>query len=103
MCRTAATARRSPPPVAAAWPRSKRRNFSKSMGTDPMTNEVISSGQSNSRLAEDISAHLRRNIEQVEAQIEAACRAAGRLRESIELMAVSKTHPASAMVDALNL
>lgn len=55
--------------------------------------------QSTGRLAVDI----RRNLEQVEAQIAAACRAANRSRESVELMAVSKTHPAAALAEALEL
>lgn len=46
-----------------------------------------------------ISEHL----ERLEAEIEAACRAANRRREEIELMAVSKTHPADAMVEAAGL
>lgn len=46
-----------------------------------------------------ISEHL----EQLEAAIETACRAAGRPRESVELMAVSKTHPASAITEAAEL
>lgn len=37
----------------------------------------------------------------VEDAIAAACRRAGRARESVRLMAVSKTHPASAMAEAV--
>lgn len=40
------------------------------------------------------------NIAQVEEQIAAACRRAGRSRESVQLMAVSKTHPPQAILDA---
>ena len=42
-------------------------------------------------------------IEQLEAEIEAACRAANRRRDEIELMAVSKTHPADAIVEAAGM
>jgi pyridoxal phosphate enzyme (YggS family) len=40
------------------------------------------------------------HLEQLEAAIEAACRAAGRNRAEIELMAVSKTHPAERIAEA---
>lgn len=43
------------------------------------------------------------NLEQLEAAIEAACRSAGRSRAEIELMAVSKTHPAERMAEAAGL
>ena len=43
------------------------------------------------------------NLEQLEAAIEAACRAAGRTRGDVELMAVSKTHPANAIAEAAGL
>jgi pyridoxal phosphate enzyme (YggS family) len=43
------------------------------------------------------------HLEQLEAAIEAACRAANRRREEIELMAVSKTHPAEAIAEAYAL
>ncbi|MDR3724130.1 MAG: YggS family pyridoxal phosphate-dependent enzyme [Terracidiphilus sp.] len=46
---------------------------------------------------------LKENLERVEAQIAAACRAAGRTRESVELMAVSKTHPVDAIGEASGL
>jgi len=46
---------------------------------------------------------LKVNLERVEAQIAAACRAAGRRRESVELMAVSKTHPVDAIGEAAKL
>lgn len=39
----------------------------------------------------------------LEDAISAACRDAGRAREDVELMAVSKNHPASAMVEAASL
>lgn len=42
-------------------------------------------------------------LEQLEAAIEAACRAAGRRRAEIELMAVSKTHPANTLSEAAGL
>lgn len=43
---------------------------------------------------------LAANLEKVEAQIAAACKHAGRSRHSVELMAVSKTFPASAICEA---
>lgn len=43
---------------------------------------------------------LRANLERVEEQIAAACRRAGRARHDVELMAVSKTFPASAICEA---
>ncbi len=39
----------------------------------------------------------------LEESIAAACRIAGRAREDVELMAVSKNHPASALLEAANL
>jgi len=46
---------------------------------------------------------LSENLERLEAEIAAACRAAGRTRESVELMAVSKTYPAETMQEAAAL
>ncbi|HVZ83786.1 MAG TPA: YggS family pyridoxal phosphate-dependent enzyme [Terracidiphilus sp.] len=43
---------------------------------------------------------LKENLEKVEEQIAAACKRAGRSRHEIELMAVSKTFPASAICEA---
>jgi pyridoxal phosphate enzyme (YggS family) len=43
------------------------------------------------------------NLVQVEEGIAAACRAANRPRGEVELVAVSKTHPSSAMAEALSL
>jgi pyridoxal phosphate enzyme (YggS family) len=43
---------------------------------------------------------LGESLEQLEAAIAAACRAAGRGRGEVELMAVSKTHPAAALAEA---
>lgn len=40
------------------------------------------------------------NLERLEEAIEAACRGAGRRRAEVELMAVSKTHPAEAIAEA---
>jgi pyridoxal phosphate enzyme (YggS family) len=40
------------------------------------------------------------NLDRIEAQISAACRAAGRPRSEVTLMAVSKMHPASAILAA---
>ena len=46
---------------------------------------------------------LKENLEKVEDAITAACHAAGRGRGEVELMAVSKTFPASALVEAAAL
>jgi PLP dependent protein len=44
---------------------------------------------------------IRDNLTQVEERIAAACRRAGRPRSEVRLMAVSKTHPASVIVEAM--
>jgi pyridoxal phosphate enzyme (YggS family) len=46
---------------------------------------------------------IREQLEGLEAAIEAACRAAGRSRGDVELMAVSKTHPADVIAEAAGL
>lgn len=46
---------------------------------------------------------LQENLEHLEEQIAQACRAAGRPRSEVELMAVSKTFPAEAIVEAAAL
>lgn len=46
---------------------------------------------------------LQENLEKLEEAIGAACRAAGRQRAEVELMAVSKTNPASALIQAAAL
>ncbi|HEY1766495.1 MAG TPA: YggS family pyridoxal phosphate-dependent enzyme [Terracidiphilus sp.] len=46
---------------------------------------------------------LQENLERVEAAVAAACRAAGRSRNEIELMAVTKTHPATVLIEAAAL
>ncbi len=46
---------------------------------------------------------LKENLEKVEEAIHAACRAAGRARHEVELMAVSKTYPAETMLEAEKL
>ncbi len=46
---------------------------------------------------------LKENLERLEEAIGAACRAAGRAREEVELMAVSKTFPAEAIAEAAAL
>ena len=46
---------------------------------------------------------LEENLERLEEAIDAACRAAGRAREEVELMAVSKTFPAEAIAEAAAL
>jgi pyridoxal phosphate enzyme (YggS family) len=43
------------------------------------------------------------NLARVEAAIAAACKAAGRPRSEIELVAVSKTHPSTSIVEAVGL
>ena len=47
-----------------------------------------------------MTAVLKENFDRIEAQIAAACREAGRPRGEVALMAVSKMHPASAIVAA---
>ncbi|HTJ28863.1 MAG TPA: hypothetical protein VL346_00085, partial [Acidobacteriaceae bacterium] len=68
-----------------------------------MTNDFAKDGQSADGLAAALRADLRRNLEQVEEQIAAACQTAGRSRDSVELMAVSKTHPAAAIEEIFRL
>lgn len=46
---------------------------------------------------------LKENLERLEDAIQSACRAAGRARGDVELMAVSKTFPAAAVVEAASL
>jgi pyridoxal phosphate enzyme (YggS family) len=46
---------------------------------------------------------LNENLERLEEAIGAACRAAGRARDEVELMAVSKTFPAEAIAEAAAL
>jgi pyridoxal phosphate enzyme (YggS family) len=46
---------------------------------------------------------LRENLERLEAAIQQACRRAGRTRAEIELMAVSKTYPATTICEAADL
>jgi hypothetical protein len=46
---------------------------------------------------------LKENLERLEEEIAAACRKAGRERAEVELMAVSKTHPASTITEAAAL
>ncbi|WP_058189776.1 YggS family pyridoxal phosphate-dependent enzyme [Terracidiphilus gabretensis] len=46
---------------------------------------------------------LKENLEKVEEQIHAACKAAGRSRHEIEMMAVSKTYPAETILEAEKL
>lgn len=46
---------------------------------------------------------LKENLERLESAIEEACRKAGRPRAEVELMAVSKTYPASTIVEAAGL
>jgi PLP dependent protein len=46
---------------------------------------------------------LAENLEKLEAEIADACRKAGRRREDVELMAVSKTYPAETIAEAASL
>jgi len=47
--------------------------------------------------------HLQENLERLESAIAEACGAARRPRAEVELMAVSKTHPASTIAEAARL
>src|ERR1700749_3956838 len=46
---------------------------------------------------------IRENLEKLETAIRDACRKAGRRREDVELMAVSKTYPAETIAEAAAL
>lgn len=46
---------------------------------------------------------LAENLEQIEKRIHAACERAGRTRDSVMLLAVSKTHPPETIREAVNL
>lgn len=48
-------------------------------------------------------AGLKENLERVEAAVHDACRRAGRSRNDVQLMAVSKTYPASTLIEAAEL
>ncbi len=50
--------------------------------------------------AETVSAVLAENLSRIETQIMAACQSAGRPRDEVTLMAVSKMHPAAAIIAA---
>jgi pyridoxal phosphate enzyme (YggS family) len=53
----------------------------------------------NTAIEEDaVTAVLKENLDRIEAEIAAACREAGRPRGEVALMAVSKMHPASAII-----
>src|ERR1700726_3029034 len=87
MCRTGSTARRLPRRGRDAWRRSRWRNILK-----------------NTAIEQDaVTAVLKENLDRIEAQIAAACREAGRPRGEVALMAVSKMHPASAIIAAEGL
>jgi len=51
----------------------------------------------------DIRDNLAASLARIEAEIAAACQAAGRPRSEVELMAVSKVHPSPMMVEAVSL
>src|ERR1700743_618250 len=84
MCRTGATVRRLRRRDRAAWPRSRWRNILKNTATEQ----------------DAVTAALKENLDRIETEIAAACRAAGRPRGEVALMAVSKMHPAAAIVAA---
>ena len=87
MSRTGATARRLRRRGRGAWPRSRWRNILR-----------------NTAIEQDAAtAVLKENLDRIEGQIAAACREAGRPRGEVALMAVSKMHPASAIVAAEGL
>jgi PLP dependent protein len=54
----------------------------------------------NTVVEEPVTEVLKENFDRIETQIAAACREAGRPRGEVSLMAVSKMHPASAIVAA---
>ena len=54
-------------------------------------------------VSRNIVTNLKVNLEKLEAAISAACRHAGRPRREVELMAVSKTYPASTIIAAAEL
>src|ERR1700741_1900104 len=84
MCRIGATVRQLPRPGPGAWPRSRWRNILK-----------------NTAIEQDaLTTVLKENLDRIEAQIAAACRKAGRPRDEVTLVAVSKMHPVSAILAA---
>jgi pyridoxal phosphate enzyme (YggS family) len=54
----------------------------------------------NTAVEQDAVTVLKENLDRIESRIAAACRAAGRPRGEVAMMAVSKMHPASAIVAA---
>src|ERR1700678_3340941 len=88
-CRIAGTARPLPQPDQGAWRPWKWKSTLKNTAME------------NGRVSEAAAvAILGENLERIEAQIAMACREAGRSRTEIALMAVSKIHPASAILAA---
>src|SRR5882757_3754678 len=87
MCRTGGTARRLRRQGRDAWQRSRWRNILKNTATEQ----------------DAMTAVLKENLDRIETQIAAACREAGRPRGEVSLMAVSKMHPAAAIVAAEGL
>jgi pyridoxal phosphate enzyme (YggS family) len=57
----------------------------------------------NTAIEDAVTAVLKENLDRIEAEIAAACREAGRPRGEVALMAVSKMHPASAIIAAEGL
>src|SRR5579859_8098359 len=86
-CRTGATARRLRRQDRAAWRRWRWRNILKNTAIEQEAKTAV----------------LKENLDRIEAQIAEACRDAGRPRSEVALMAVSKMHPASAIVAAEGL
>jgi pyridoxal phosphate enzyme (YggS family) len=54
-------------------------------------------------MMDEAQGQLASNLQRVEDAIAEACRAAGRKREEVELIAVSKTHPTAAIAEAARL
>src|ERR1700734_3543814 len=88
-CRTGDTVKRSRPPARAAWLLWKWKNTLKNTAVE---DDWVSDAGASAMLGE--------NLERIEAQIAVACREAGRPRAEVALMAVSKMHPASAILAA---
>src|SRR3984893_3874273 len=87
MCRTSAIVRRLRQRGRGGWRRSR---WGKILQKTAIEQDAL-------------TAALKENLDRIEAQIAAACREAGRPRGEVALMAVSKMHPASAIVAAEGL
>src|SRR6202040_976725 len=84
------------PTIAARWPTSRRW---------PRTACASATGLHHRHEQPDMNTfdELKRNLEQVGAAIEGACRRAQRSRSEITLIAVTKMHPAAAIAAAAEL